>query len=37
MLIGVIVLGMLVGYGIGQYIIDRYINESQEDINDTKD
>jgi uncharacterized protein YneF (UPF0154 family) len=36
MLIGVIVLGMLIGYGIGQYIIDRYINESQEDINDTK-
>jgi hypothetical protein len=36
MLIGAIVLGMLIGYGIGQYIIDRYINESQEDINDTK-
>jgi uncharacterized protein YneF (UPF0154 family) len=37
MLIGVIVIGMLIGYGIGQYIMDRYINESQEDINDTKD
>jgi uncharacterized protein YneF (UPF0154 family) len=37
MLIVVIVIGMLIGYGIGQYIIDRYINESQEDINDTKD
>jgi uncharacterized protein YneF (UPF0154 family) len=37
MLIGVIVLGMLIGYGIGQYIMDRYINESQEDINDNKD
>ena len=37
MLIVVIGIGMLVGYGIGQYIMDRYINESQEDINDTKD
>jgi hypothetical protein len=37
MLIGVIVIGMLIGYGVGQYIMDRYINESQEDINDTKD
>ena len=37
MLIVVIVIGMLIGYGIGQYIIDRYINESQEDINDNKD
>lgn len=34
MLIVVIVIGMLVGYGIGQYIVDRYINESQEDINE---
>jgi uncharacterized protein YneF (UPF0154 family) len=37
MLIVVIVIGMLIGYGIGQYIMDRYINESQEDINDNKD
>ena len=37
MLIGVIVIGMLIGYGIGQYIMDRYINESQEDIDDNKD
>jgi uncharacterized protein YneF (UPF0154 family) len=37
MLIVVIVIGMLIGYGIGQYIMDRYINESQEDIDDTKD
>ena len=37
MLIVVIVIGMLIGYGVGQYIMDRYINESQEDINDTKD
>jgi uncharacterized protein YneF (UPF0154 family) len=36
MLIVVIVIGMLIGYGIGQYIMDRYINESQEDIDDTK-
>ena len=36
-MIVVIVIGMLIGYGIGQYIIDRYINESQEDINDNKD
>lgn len=36
MLIVVIVIGMLIGYGIGQYIMDRYINESQEDINDNK-
>ena len=33
MIVGVIVIGMLIGYGIGQYIVDRYINESQEDIN----
>jgi uncharacterized protein YneF (UPF0154 family) len=37
MLIVVIVIGMLIGYGVGQYIMDRYINESQEDINDNKD
>jgi uncharacterized protein YneF (UPF0154 family) len=36
MLIVVIVIGMLIGYGIGQYIMDRYINESQEDIDDNK-
>ena len=36
MLIVVIVIGMLVGYGIGQYIVDRYINENHKDINDTK-
>jgi uncharacterized protein YneF (UPF0154 family) len=36
MLIGVIVIGMLIGYGIGQYIMDRYINESQEDIDEDK-
>jgi uncharacterized protein YneF (UPF0154 family) len=34
MIVVVIVIGMLVGYGIGQYIVDRYINESQEDINE---
>jgi uncharacterized protein YneF (UPF0154 family) len=37
MLIVVIVGGMLVGYGIGQYIVDRYINENNKDINDNKD
>jgi len=36
MLIVVIVGGMLIGYGIGQYIMDRYINESQEDIDEDK-
>jgi len=36
MLIVVIVEGMLIGYGIGQYIMDRYINESQEDIDENK-
>jgi uncharacterized protein YneF (UPF0154 family) len=36
MLIVVIVIGMLIGYGIGQYIMDRYINESQEDIDEDK-
>ena len=36
MLIVVIVIGMLIGYGIGQYIMDRYINESQEDIDENK-
>ncbi len=34
MIVVVIVIGMLIGYGIGQYIVDRYINESQEDINE---
>jgi uncharacterized protein YneF (UPF0154 family) len=34
MLIVVIVIGMLVGYGIGQYIVDRYINENHKDINE---
>jgi uncharacterized protein YneF (UPF0154 family) len=36
-MIVVIVLGMLIGYGIGQYIVDRYINENNKDINDNKD
>ena len=32
MIIGAIVFGMLIGYGIGQYIVDRYINTNHEDI-----
>jgi uncharacterized protein YneF (UPF0154 family) len=36
MIVVVIVIGMLIGYGIGQYIVDRYINENHKDINDTK-
>jgi hypothetical protein len=32
MIIVIIVGGMLIGYGIGQYIVDRYINTNQEDI-----
>ncbi len=33
MLIVVIVGGILIGYGIGVWILDRYINENNEDIN----
>jgi hypothetical protein len=36
MIVVVIVIGMLIGYGIGQYLLDRYINENNKDINDTK-
>jgi hypothetical protein len=36
MIVVVIVGGMLLGYGIGQYIVDRYINESQREINGTQ-
>ncbi len=35
MIVAVIVIGMLIGYGIGQYIVDRYINKSNEEINET--
>lgn len=34
MIIGAIVFGMLIGYGIGQYIVDRYINEGNEEVNE---
>lgn len=32
MLIVVITIGMMVGYMVGQYIVDRYINRNHEDI-----
>jgi hypothetical protein len=34
MIIGAIVFGMLIGYGIGQYIVDRYINEGNAEVNE---
>jgi F0F1-type ATP synthase assembly protein I len=33
-LIGAIVGGILIGWGIGNYLLDRYINETQDEIND---
>jgi uncharacterized protein YneF (UPF0154 family) len=36
MIVIVITMGMIVGYGIGQYIVDRYINQNNKDINDIK-
>jgi F0F1-type ATP synthase assembly protein I len=35
MVVIMIVGGMLIGYGIGQYIVDRWINKSNEEINET--
>ena len=32
MIIVMIVFGMLVGYGIGMWIVDRYINKNHKDI-----
>lgn len=32
MLVVVITIGMMVGYIVGQYIVDRYINRNHEDI-----
>jgi uncharacterized protein YneF (UPF0154 family) len=37
MIIGVIVGGMFIGYIIGQYIVDRYINEGNEEVNEIHD
>jgi F0F1-type ATP synthase assembly protein I len=34
-LIGAIVGGILIGWGIGNYLLDRYINETQDEINET--
>jgi F0F1-type ATP synthase assembly protein I len=34
MIVVVIVGGMLVGYGIGQYLVDRWINKNNRDINE---
>ena len=34
MIVIVIVIGMLVGYGIGMYIVDEYINKNNRDINE---
>jgi len=33
MIVVVIVIGMLVGYGIGQYLLDNWINRNNKDIN----
>lgn len=32
MIIGWIVGGMLIGYGVGMYLVDRYINNNHKDI-----
>lgn len=32
MIVGIIVGGMFIGYIVGQYIVDRYINTNHEDI-----
>ncbi len=34
MIVVVIVIGMLIGYGIGMYIVDEYINKNNRDINE---
>ena len=37
MLIVAIVGGMMLGYMVGQYIVDRYINEGNEEVNEIHD
>ena len=34
MIVVVIVIGMLIGYGIGMWIVDRWINKNNRDINE---
>ena len=34
MIIGVITVGMVLGYLIGMYIVDKYINEGNEEVNE---
>ena len=34
MIVVVIVIGMLIGYGIGMWIVDRWINNNNRDINE---
>jgi len=34
MIVVVIVGGILIGYGIGQWVVDKYINNTNEEIND---
>jgi F0F1-type ATP synthase assembly protein I len=36
MIVVVIVSGILLGWGIGNYLLDRYINENNEDINESQ-
>ncbi len=36
MIVVVIVGGILIGYGIGQWVVDKYINEGNAEINDTQ-
>ena len=33
MIIGVIAGGMIIGYLVGMYIVDKYINEGNEEVN----
>ena len=36
MIVVIIVMGMLIGYGIGMWIVDRYINDTNDEINNPK-
>ncbi len=36
MIIGVIISAIAIGYLVGMYIVDRYINQSQEEIDNQK-
>jgi uncharacterized protein YneF (UPF0154 family) len=36
MIVVVIITGIITGWVVGNFILDRYINETQEEINDTQ-